>query len=450
MPMNGAVDVYAGPFGAAQAERLLWRAGFGPAPGEAATLARQGLEGAVESLVNPGPEKLVGKSPHGDKGRPLNPDAVWGDDHCWWLDRMVRTTTPLVERMTLVWHSWFATSNAGVSSQRLMLQQNQLFRAHALGSFERLLLDVTHDPAMLMWLNGNDNVKGAPNENYGREMMELFTLGADRGAYTEDDVRNQARSLTGWQSRWSKSRGPVDFHYDPGRHDDGVKKVFGKSGRFEWADACRLCLEHPLHGSFFVNKLWGYFVPTPPSASTLAALQSAYLADYQVKPVVTAILRHPDLYEGGRMVLPPVVHNAGLLRRIGDTITTTDWSWISQMAGQQLFYPPNVAGWDYTRWLDTSTFLGRWTAVAKVLEPHVVNPNHPPKNEPSDPESLVANALAFWRNPSVSPETKNVLLRFAGRAMADATADWEKTAYPPLIENALRQLIGVSPDLQTA
>ena len=106
---------------------------------------------------------------------------------------MVRTSRPLVERMTLVWHDWFATSNGGVGSQKLMLKQNKLFRSHALGSFEQLLLDVTRDPAMLLWLNGTDNSKDAPNENYAREMMELFTLGADRGAYTERDVREQAR-----------------------------------------------------------------------------------------------------------------------------------------------------------------------------------------------------------------------------------------------------------------
>ena len=143
---------------------------------------------------------------------------------------MVRTSRPLVERMTLVWHDWFATSNEGVGSQRLMLDQNELFRSHALGSFQQLLLDVTHDPAMLLWLNGTENRKDAPNENYAREMMELFTLGADTGAYTERDVREQARSLTGWQDRWSKNDGPVDFHFDPADHDDGVKTVFGKKG----------------------------------------------------------------------------------------------------------------------------------------------------------------------------------------------------------------------------
>jgi uncharacterized protein (DUF1800 family) len=444
------VDVYTGAFEEPQAERLLWRAGFGPRPGETAALAALGLQGAVQSLLNPGPEQLVGPPPHDDKGRPLRPYDVWGDDHVWWLDRMVRTSRPLIERMTLVWHDWFATSNLGVGSQRLMLNQNQLFRRLALGPFDQLLLHVTHDPAMLLWLNGTENVKGSPNENYGREMMELFTLGADRGAYTEDDVRQQARSLTGWQNRWSRNLGPVDFHFDPAEHDGGVKKVFGRRGAFTWSDACRLCLEHPLHPSFFVAKLWSYFVPTPPDRPTAAGLEALYRDGYSVKSVVGAILSHPDLYEGDRMVKPPTVQTAGLLRRIGAGITTTDWAWIGQLSGQQLFYPPNVGGWDDTRWLDTATFLGRWIGVSRILQNRTIDPDHPPKSTPEGPSALVASALAFWRNPELSAGTLRLLDEFATRSLGAANADWEKRAYPVLAENALRQLIASSPDLQTS
>src|SRR5919204_862581 len=213
-----ALPTYRGPFGRAQAERLLWRAGFGPTPGEADKLASLGLDGAVQSLTRPGPERLEGPAPHDDKGRPLAPYDLWGHDHLWWLDRMVRTTTPLLERMTLVWHDWFATSNDGVDSQRLMLEQNNRLRRHALGSFPELLLAVTNDPAMLLWLNGSDNTKWSPNENYARELMELFTLGAGRG-YGESDVRNQARALTGWRNDWQRGVGATNFRYDASRHD---------------------------------------------------------------------------------------------------------------------------------------------------------------------------------------------------------------------------------------
>src|SRR5207248_6812140 len=125
----------------------------------------------------------------------------------------------------------------------LMLRQNKLFRNNALGSFAKLLAGVTRDPAMLIWLSGIDNTKDAPNENYGRELMELFTLGAGRG-YTEKDVREQARALTGFRNDWKEGVGPIDFRFEPERHDPGTKTIFGQSGEFDWRDSCRLCLEH--------------------------------------------------------------------------------------------------------------------------------------------------------------------------------------------------------------
>ena len=254
------IPVHRGRFGPAEAERLLWRAGFGPRPGEAEKLAKKGLHGAVHSLTHPGRDRLVGPKPVDEDHHPIAPLDAWGHDHLWWLDRMVRSNRPLVERMTLVWHDWFATSNAGVGSQRLMLKQNQLFRSHGLGSFEQLLVSVTKDPAMLLWLNGTENEKDAPNENYGREMMELFTLGASRG-YSERDVREQARALTGWRYHWDDDKGPINFRYDPKRHDPGTKRIFGKRGRFTWRDSCRLAVHHPKHRAFSRREALGLLHP---------------------------------------------------------------------------------------------------------------------------------------------------------------------------------------------
>ncbi len=433
----------------ADAERLLWRAGFGPRAGEAESLQKLGLEGAVHSLLNPGDEKLVGPKPHDSKGRPLAPFDVWGHDHCWWFDRMIRTSRPLVERMTLVWHDWFATSNAGVGSQKLMIDQNQLFRKHSLGSFPQLLDEVTANPAMLLWLNGTENRKDAPNENYAREMMELFTLGADRGAYTERDVREQARSLTGWTNRWSNGRGDYDFHFDTGQHDTGTKIVFGKRGDFSWRDACRMCLKNSKHPSFFAQKLWSYFVPMPADGKTQSALEAAYRKDGQVRDVLQVILMHPTFYRGPRMMKPPTVHAAGLLRRIGGGVTTDAWAWIGSLSGQQLFYPPNVAGWDDTRWLDTATFRGRWIGVQQILQTHQINPSKVKKAV--DAPTTLAQALSFWRNPALSSATHSALLGFTHGAIAAAgKSTWEQVQYPVLAENAVRQLIAVSPDLQTS
>ena len=443
------VSVYGGPFGPAQAERLLWRAGFGPRPGEPAAVAALGLDGAVRSLTRTGGEQFAGPDPHDEDGLPIAPADAWGHDHVWWLDRMVRTSRPLVERMTLVWHDWFATSNSEVSSQRLMLRQNELFRRHALGSFDRLLLAVTRDPAMLVWLSGNENTRWSPNENYARELMELFTLGAGRG-YTERDVRQQARALSGWTSDWRDGVGHTNFRYKRTYHDPGVKRIFGKRGRFDWRDSCRLCLEHRVHPSFFVRKLWSYFIPVPPDARTQRALQRAYVGGrYRVRPLVEAILRHPALYEGPRMVKPPVVYSAGMLRALGRGIDSDSWVWLGTLAGQQLFYPPNVAGWEDDRWLDTASFRGRWMTANHALRPFALDTRTAAGTEPFDPRALVDRALAFWGSPTISPTTYATLVAFAERSLALADRTWKRAQYPVLVQNALRQLIAASPDLQT-
>jgi uncharacterized protein (DUF1800 family) len=444
------VPVYRGAFGRKQAERLLWRAGFGPRPGEAARVARKGLKRAVDDLVNPPRLRMTGKAPKDEDGAPIAPRDAWGHDHLWWLDRMVRTNQPLVERMTLIWHDWFATSNEGVGSQKWMLTQNQTMRTNALGSFERLLLALTHDPAMLIWLNGNQNTRWDPNENYARELMELFTLGAGRG-YTEDDVREQARALTGWRNDWREGLGDVNFRYDANRHDSGVKVIFGQSGRFTWTDACRLCLRHPAHASFFVRKLWSYFIPTPPPAATEAALRTLYRrSGYQIRPIVSAILRHPALYTGSRMVKPPVVQVAGMLRARNRSVDTESWSWISELDGQRLFLPPNVAGWNEDRWLDTSTMRGRWTAANYVALPYALDPDEWRGKLSLDPSRLVDSALSFWGSPTIAPESREALRTFAAAALADADQAWERAEYPVLIVNALRLLIAVSPDYLTS
>jgi uncharacterized protein (DUF1800 family) len=440
------IPTYRGPFGRAQAERLLWRAGFGPKKGQAEKVAAMGLDGAVHWLTHPGKSRLVGPRPTDEKGHPLAPYDAWGHDSLWWLDRMIRTTTPLVERMALVWHDWFATSNDGVGSQRLMIRQNQLFRERGLGSFRRLLLEVTRDPAMLLWLSGSDNSRYSPNENYGRELMELFTLGHGSG-YSEEDVRQQARALTGFRNDWSRSKGPIHFRYDPSYHDPGTKRIFGKRGHFDWQASCRLCLTHPAHPKFFVDKLWSYFVPTPPTRATRSALERLYVGSgYGVRPVVEAILKHPALYLGPRMTKPPAVLLAGMLRALGRGIDTTAWVWLSSLAGQQLFYPPNVAGWDDERWLDTATYRARWMTAGYAVRPYVISTK---KERPRDPDALVAAALEFFGSPTLSAHTQSALHGFAAAAMKDANVSWKKAQYPSLIENALRQLIASSPDYQT-
>jgi Protein of unknown function (DUF1800) len=440
---------YQGTFGPAQATRLLQRAGFGPRPGEADQLASLGLVGAVQSLTRPsGAATLSGPPPVEDEGKPLAPADAWGHDHLWWLDRMVRSDQQLVERMALVFHDWFATSAAGVSETQQMIDQSNLFRSACFGSFLDLFKAVTVDPAMLQWLNGIENVKSAPNENYGREMMELFSLGADRGAYSEDDVREQARSLTGWRADWSSEEGIHNFRFDPKRHDEGTKTVFGRSGNWNWEDACRLCVENPLHPSFFVSKLWSYFVPGPmPEATENALIQTYTSSGWQIRPALEAILLSPDLYEGPAMVKPPVVQLASMLRAVGRYVDTGAWVWLCEEAGQRLFWPPNVSGWDDTRWLDTSRMRARWNIADYVLDGISVDAWGQPYSTTETADEALARAIASWGSPALREEHRSELLDFAVRAEKLILANWQQGPYRALRQNALLQLIGTSPDL---
>jgi uncharacterized protein (DUF1800 family) len=278
--------------------------------------------------------------------------------------------------------------------------------------------------------------------------MELFTLGADRGAYSEDDVRELARALTGWNADWVDDVGFTDFRLDPRRHDSGSKTVFGKTGNFDWQDAVRLCLENEYHASYFVTKLWSYFIPTPPSEATQAALQKLYLdSGYGIAPVVEAILGHPDLYTKGALVKPPIVYNAGLLRLTGRAIDTDAWSWLGDLAGQHLFQPPNVSGWDDSTWLDTSTWRGRALMVTYAVRDNYADPWGDTKyDEGEDVATALKRALAFTGDPTLTTETRDALAAFSKSCMPASLEDWERSPYRAMRQNALRHLILTSSD----
>jgi uncharacterized protein (DUF1800 family) len=456
-PSSGPPPAVVATLTLTQARRLLWRAGFGPTPGQAEALVGVPVQDAVFSLTRPaGAAVLHGPAPTDDDGEALAPADEWGEDHCWWLDRMVRSDQQLVERMTFIWHDWFANSNEKVNDQQRMLDQNQLLRENALGSFHDLFMAVTKDPAMLVFLDGIYNDKWDPNENYAREMMELFSLGADRGAYTETGVREMARALSGWNAEWTESAGLQNFRFEASRHDSGNKTVFGQTGKWGWEDAVRLCVSHPLHPSFFVAKLWSYFVPAPPDEATFASLQGVYLASgYSIRAVVEAILQHPTFLDGPELLTPPVVYNAGLLRAIGRPIDTTAWAWLCAGAGQQLFYPPNVSGWDFTRWLDTSTAKARWEIASYVTAKTYPNPwpatGEKEYSAAEEPAAAMESAMAYWAQPVLSGETQAAIAGYAQSCLHGMSlAKWQRSPYRAMRQNALRMLIATSPDMQVS
>jgi uncharacterized protein (DUF1800 family) len=430
--------------GEAAAHRLLWRAGFGPRPGEVAKFAALPRARAVAALTRPaGPQTFSGPAPHVQDGTPLFPADRDGHDHLWWLDRMVRGNQPLIERMTLILHDWFATSNDKVSNQQHMLDQNALIRSHALGSFADLFHAITVDPAMLIWLDGVSNQDDDWNENYGREMMELFSLGPDRGAYTEDDIRQAARALSGWTYDEDDQRGDINFRYEPSRHTRGPKTIFGVTGDHGVDDAVDLCLRHPLHPSFFVAKLASYFLPVPLSDRTSRALQRAYVSQgYSIRAVVEGILLSEDFWRSPLMVKPPVVYNAGMLRATGQGVAHDQWTSWGEVMGQRLFNPPNVAGWQ-GRWLDTCTYRGRFQCAAAVLEPKVVNSVAGLHGlAPADAVSAAAISVGAPRLTAESIKRLTITAARAGRRPGRATRVTR--------HNALRHLILSSPDYQVS
>src|SRR3954471_922984 len=219
----------AGDWTEAHVRRVMWRAGFGARPDEIAKWTQAGKAATLNWLLNGGggPE-LVGPAPRTQDGA-LAPVHEWGHDGLWWLDRMVRSQRPLVEKLTLFWHDHFATRD---QEAPLMLAQNRKLRTHALGTFPALLRAVTTDPAMQAFLSLVDSDKREPNENYARELMELFTLGVT-GGYTERDVREAARALTGFKGNYHQGR-PLTVSYEAERHDDGAKQLLGHRGKLDW------------------------------------------------------------------------------------------------------------------------------------------------------------------------------------------------------------------------
>ncbi len=443
-----AVPVYDGQFSEKEATRLLWRAGFGPRPGEAAKLATKGLARAVNSLLDPPKAKLVGPEPRDEDGN-FAPYDLYGHDVMWWLDKMVRSNQPLVERMALNWHDWFATGDVG--STRISISQIKMFRKRAFESFDKLIERVTTNPAMLIWLSGVDNNRWNPNENYGRELMELFTLGVSdpetEYPYSEQDVREQARALTGWRANWKEDVGYVNFRFDPKYHDNESKTIFGQTGRFDWQDSCRMCLEHEAHAPYLVGKLWSYFIPTEPDTATRTELESIYSSNYAIKPLIKAILKHPDFYEGPSMVKPPIVYIAGMLRARKFGVREDSWSWISDMAGQRPFRPPNVAGWDETRWLDTSSYRGRWFAVSYITRKDELEGDY---SRTETPDQAVNKALKYWGDPVIDSSTRGGLIDFCETVEAGIEFDWQNYYHRRLRQNALRVMIAMSPEMQTS
>lgn len=275
-----------------------------------------------------------------------------------WIYRMLHSPHPLQERMTLFWHNHFATSNAKVNDLRLMQLQNDTLREHALGHFDDMLQAMTRDPAMLIWLDSQSNKKGQPNENYGRELFELFGLGV--GHYTEKDIQESARALTGWSVRNGRA------HFDPAEHDTGMKTILGQTGNFGAGDVVRICLAQPACAQFIVQKLFRFLVS---ETVTLNADYIAPLADgfrtrnYDISWLVERLVSSWVFFSPaaiGQRVKSPVDFVVGTVKSLDGAVSPIRLAQFCDQLGQGLFYPPSVKGWEGgERWISSTGLLFR-------------------------------------------------------------------------------------------
>jgi hypothetical protein len=288
----------------------------------------------------------------------------------WWLYCMLHSGHPLREKLTLFWHNHFATSIAKVQSTREMFQQNKLLREYALGKFGPFLLAVSKDAAMLHWLDSNSNIKGKPNENYAREIMELFSLGV--GHYTEKDIREAARAFTGWHT---DSDG-FGFEFNPRLHDDGIKTVLRQTGNWNGDDVVRILLQQPAAALFLVRKLYSFYVSEthkPPDSFLEPLADSFRKSDYDIAALMRRILSSRHFfsdYAFRQRIKSPVEFVLGAVRSVYREYDTKDKRYkpLTQQnlvrhidaMGQVLFAPPNVKGWRGAKaWLNTATMLAR-------------------------------------------------------------------------------------------
>jgi uncharacterized protein (DUF1800 family) len=359
-------------FNQEQAAHLLRRAGFGGTTEEIEALIRLGREGAVDYLVHyervddSAMEQALAAQNYLQPrpGQPLSLPAI----QQWWLFRMIHTKRPLQEKMTLFWHDHFATAVSKVVVRELMLQQNQLFRRLALGNFRELLVAVSKDPAMILWLDNNTNIKGNPNENYARELMELFTMGIDdvitgEPNYSEHDIQEAARAFTGWTIR----RG--QFFFNSSQHDYGSKTVLGQTGDFNGEDIIDILVGQRTTARFMAKKLLEFFVYPDPEPDLIEEVADLYLdSHYSIQAVVRHMLLL-DAFSSEKAYLAniksPTELVIGTIRMLRATATPQRaFLGALSLMEQTLFNPPTVAGWDGgLNWINTATLLVRYNVA---------------------------------------------------------------------------------------
>jgi uncharacterized protein (DUF1800 family) len=367
---------------------LMRRAGFGASRTELEARAAKGYEATVEDLLHPENQPEVDEDimyryfPHLEA--PAAP--VQGQTH--WVYRMITTQRPLEEKMVLFWHQLFATGNSKVDNPPELVQQIAMFRRHGLGSYRNLLVELAKNPAMIFWLDNNGNHRGAINENWGRELMELFSMGV--GNYSEDDIKEASRAFTGWTIAPKLPRQPLGrfhwgFEYKPEDHDDGEKTFLGHRGRFNGEDIIDIIVQQPATARFLSRHLYNFFVADEPQVPSLnitpprdpeaiqTLMQTYFDSNYDMRSILR-VLFLSDFFKEARFakVKSPAELVISTVRLAGNFRTprpgVQDLAAECAYQGQELLNPPSVESWHTGQeWIDGGALVRRVNFVASYL-----------------------------------------------------------------------------------
>lgn len=404
-----------------QVAHLLRRAGFGATQAELDTYTQLGFAGALDRILSPetiddsATDQQIGAVGL-DRDNPESRKKI-EDAKFWWLNRMLLTQRPLVEKMNLFWHNHFATANSKVGNAWLMLDQIQLFRDNGLGSFETLLQQITRDPAMLIWLDNRQNRKGANNENFAREVQELFTVGI--GNYTEQDIKEAARAFTGHTL-------DRDLHYvfNKNQHDAGNKTFYGQVGPFDADDILAILVRHPATARYLTTKLFTFFVYDNPDSSTIDRLSNTFTqSNFEIRAVLRDIFSGPEflsMQAFHAQIKSPVDLVVGSLKSLSVANVGPDSTQVLRRMGQDLLNPPDVSGWKGgADWINATTLFERFnwglrlatgresakpyfTDIAAQVNAQALN----------SPEALVDYYLGVLVDGDVTPEARQALLDY--------------------------------------
>lgn len=381
-PVNAAESK---AIGADAARHLLNRTGFAATDADIKSFAALSREDAADKLLRAAVTDALQKPPAWVNDAPPSPAKLQAMsqeermaeqrknvEHAfelreWWFREMLTTPSPLTEKMTLFWHNHFATSQQKVRFTPLLYNQNVMFRRNALGNFGSMLRQVSRDPAMLIYLDGANSRKEQPNENFAREVMELFTLG--EGHYTEKDIKEAARAFTGW----SVDRETGQYMFRRGIHDYGVKTVLGKSGNLDGDQVIDILLRKPETAQFITRKLWKEFIsPVPDEKQVVRMAEDFRDSGYNIAKLMRAMLTSDAFYSmdnRAALIKSPVELVVGTMKQFEiETPNMRPFVLAAALLGQNVFSPPNVKGWPGGEaWINSATLLGRKQLIDRLF-----------------------------------------------------------------------------------